>query len=93
MKEDFILKKTKKKGTGLFTARHIEKGDVLFRIDMSGIPRYTVAEIDALAKANPTVNGDHSNYVGHGKYVIEETLPSYMNHSCDPNTIYKMHSK
>ena len=93
MKEvDITLKKTKNKGTGLFTTRDIKKGEHLFHVDLRGLDRYTVEEIDALSKSNPYIDGDHSNYVGWGKYVIEDTMPSYMNHSCDPNCIYKMRS-
>ena len=28
---------------------------------------------------------NHCDYVGHGKYVIDLSPESYMNHSCDPN--------
>ena len=90
--DDFILKKTKKKGTGLFTLKDIKNGAHLFHVDLRGLERYTVEEIEALSKSNPDIDGDHSNYVGWSKYVIEDTLPSYMNHSCDPNCIYKMQS-
>ena len=93
MKEkDLTLTNTKKKGTGLFTKKGIKKGELLLQVDMSKMPRYTIEEIRELCEKDPEINGDHSNYVGHGKYVVEDTLASYMNHSCDPNTIYKMHS-
>jgi len=89
---DFIIKETKDRGKGLFTSRDINTGELLFHVDMRKMPRYTVEEIDALAKSNSDINGDHSHYVGRGKYVIENSMPAYINHSCDSNCICKMHS-
>ena len=82
------LKQTSQKGYGVFAERNIKAGECIFQVDLSQLKRYTLAEIDS----NPDLDGDHSDYVGHGKYAIDDSLASYVNHSCDPNCYYKMHS-
>lgn len=84
--KDHIIKKTKKKGLGVFTLRDIKKGEHIFHIDLTKLRRYTVKEIDE----DPKLNGDHSDYVGHGKYVVDHSPGSYINHSCSPNCYVKM---
>jgi ribosomal protein S18 acetylase RimI-like enzyme len=80
------------KGRGLFTQLKINKGQKLFEIDLSLFKKYKPEELQRAVEANPDLDGDHANYAGHGKYVIEETPAAYMNHSCDPNCCFKMHS-
>jgi SET domain-containing protein len=48
------------------------------------LKKYTLEEI----KNNPELmeHSDHCDYVGDGKYVVDLSMPSYVNHSCDPNT-------
>jgi hypothetical protein len=54
--------------------------------------RYTLDELDRETAVHPEMDGDHANYVGRGKYVLEDSPAAYMNHSCDPNCEFKMHS-
>ncbi len=42
--------------------------------------RYTLKEIE---KSN--VGSEHWEYIGRGKYVLDFSYASYVNHSCDPN--------
>jgi SET domain-containing protein len=84
--KDFVIRKTKEKGLGVFAVREIQKGEHIFHVDLTGLARYTVQEIDE----NTQVDGDHSDYIGHGKYVVDDSPASFMNHSCDPNCIVTM---
>ncbi|MDD4308233.1 MAG: SET domain-containing protein-lysine N-methyltransferase [Thermoplasmata archaeon] len=81
----YILKDTRHKGIGLFTETGRRKGEVLFSENLTGLRKHTLEDINS----DPALNGDHAHYVGRGKYVIEEGLPAYMNHSCDPNCCYR----
>ena len=82
----FIIKHTVDSGLGIFTSRDLKKGDHVFQVDLRGLKKYTVGEIDE----DPGLDGDHADYVGHGKYVIDLSPASHMNHSCDPNCYVKM---
>jgi hypothetical protein len=82
------LKPTSGTGHGVFAARSIKQGELIFHIDLRSLVKMTPAEIDA----HPELDGDHSDYVGRGKYVVDDSPASYMNHSCDPNCYYKMRS-
>lgn len=86
--KDFIIMKTKHKGLGLFALRDFKQGERIFHLDLTKMKRYSVKEIDG----NPDLNGDHADYVGHGKYVVDDSPASYMNHSCDANCYVKMKS-
>lgn len=76
------------KGKGVYTTRNIEKEDQIFHVNSNLLPSYTLEEIDRDPKLK--AQGDHSDYVGHGKYVIDFSPASYMNHSCAPNCYIKM---
>lgn len=89
---NYELKKTSEKGYGVFATREIKRKEHLFHIDLTGFQSYTLAELERAVAENPALDGDHANYVGHGKYVIEHTPASYMNHSCDPNCYFDMQS-
>ncbi len=84
--KNYTIKRTRNKGLGVFTLRDYKKGEHIFHVDLTKLKRQTVKEIDE----NHNVEGDHSDYVGHGKYVIDHSPASYMNHSCDPNCYVKM---
>jgi len=84
--KDYIIKKTRDKGLGLFALRDFKRGEHIFHVDLTKLKKCTVKEIDG----NPKLDGDHSDYVGHGKYVVNHSPASYMNHSCDPNCFVKM---
>jgi len=85
---DHVLKPVSGKGYAVFAAQPIKRGQLIFHIDLRSHERLTPAEIDARLD----LDGDHSDYVGHGKYVVDDSPASYMNHSCEPNCFYKMRS-
>jgi SET domain-containing protein len=82
----FIITDTLDKGLGVFASRDVKKGEHIFHVDLRGLKKYSVDEIDE----NPELEGDHADYVGRGKYVIDHSPASYMNHSCSPNCYVKM---
>lgn len=84
--KDYVIKKTKNKGLGVFALRDFKKGEHIFHEDLSRLKSYTLKGIEE----HPELDGDHSDYVGHGRYVISHSQASYMNHSCDPNCYVKM---
>ncbi|MEJ2353693.1 MAG: hypothetical protein P8Y03_28265 [Anaerolineales bacterium] len=84
----FVLKKTPNKGYGLFAARGIHKEERIFHVDLTSLRKYTLGEFERL----PRLDGDHADCAGHGKYVIDDSLRCYLNHSCYPNCFYKMRS-
>ncbi|MFQ5871877.1 MAG: SET domain-containing protein [Candidatus Geothermarchaeales archaeon] len=84
--KDVVIGKTKDRGLGVFALRGFREGELIFHVDLTGLKKRTVKEISE----DPTLDGDHSDYVGHGKYVIDHSPASYMNHSCEPNTYVKM---
>lgn len=88
----YLLKQTPGKGEGVFAARDIRRGDYIFHVDLNVFEKYSPEALELAVAADPKLNGDHANYVGHGKYVIEETPAAYMNHSCEPNCAFKMKS-
>ncbi|MBW3013446.1 SET domain-containing protein [Candidatus Woesearchaeota archaeon] len=90
----YIVKKTKGKGQGLFAAKSVEKGELIYHLDKSRLKRYTLDEINQLVKKGKLTEEqtEHCDYAGNKKYVVDFSPASYMNHSCDPNTIYKMKS-
>ncbi|MEJ2262789.1 MAG: SET domain-containing protein [Anaerolineales bacterium] len=86
--EIFVLKKTLNKGYGLFAARDIHKGEQIFHVDLTSLRKYALEEFEK----HRELDGDHADYVGRGKYVIDDSPRCYMNHCCDPNCIYRMKS-
>lgn len=84
--KNFIIKETKNKGLGVFTSKNSKKGSHIFHINLTKLKKYSLNEIEE----NPNLDGDHSSYVGHGKYIMDYSSPSYLNHSCDPNCYIKM---
>lgn len=89
--KNFIIKKTKHKGLGLFAARDFMEGEHILHVDLTGLGKFSLEEIPLLVKENPELKKilNHCDYVGHGKYVIDRSPASYMNHSCDPNCYVK----
>ena len=85
MSNDVIIKKAGKKGMGLFAARDFKKGEIILYDDITKLPKYTLKEIIELHRKNPNLIADHEEYVGEGKYVINISPESFVNHSCDPN--------
>ena len=89
---NFFLKKTPCKDDGVFAAERIHKGEHIFHVDLRGYKRYFLDALEREVREHPELDGDHANYVGHGKYVIEDTPASSMNHSCAPNCYFEMKS-
>ncbi|MBW3002074.1 SET domain-containing protein-lysine N-methyltransferase [Candidatus Woesearchaeota archaeon] len=81
----YAIKKAGKKGKGLFATKSIKKGEMILKVDLSKQKAYSRKDIDE----NLTLQSDHCDYVGRGKYVISFHPYSFMNHSCDPNVIVK----
>ena len=86
MAKDFIVKKIKNKDFGVFASRNYKKDKRIFHVNLAKSRKHALKEI----KENPELNAEHSNYVGKGKYVIDNSTASYMNHSCNPNCYVKM---
>ena len=85
MSKDVVIKETKEKGKGLFAARDFKKGEIILYNDITKLPRYSLSELRKVLKEHPELPPDHEDYVGDGKYVIDTSPESYVNHSCDPN--------
>jgi SET domain-containing protein len=88
----YRVQRTLDKGLGVFAARDIGQGEHIFHVDLREFKRYTLDELEHEVHTHPELDGDHANYAGHGKYVIEDTPASYMNHSCTANCYFKMKS-
>jgi len=82
----YTIKKAGKKGQGLFANKNFKKGQLIFHHDKSKLKKYTLDELSKF----PDKKTEHADYVGYGKYVLDFHACSYMNHSCDPNTVIKM---
>ena len=81
----YIIRKVKGKGKGVFATRNIISGDKIMHLDLTNLKSYSLKEINQ----NPKLQSNHCDYVGHGRYVIDFSLSSYMNHSCEQNCISK----
>jgi SET domain-containing protein len=84
----YLIASTPHKGLGVFAARAIREDELLFQIDLRSRPQYSLRDIAALS---PWDN-DHSDYVGRGRYAVDDSPASYMNHSCEPTCYYHMRS-
>lgn len=89
--ENFVIRKTEHKGLGLFATREFKEREHILKRDLTGLIDFPLEEIPILVKENPELEKflNHCDYVGRGKYVIDLSPPSYMNHSCDPNCYVK----
>ena len=85
MKEHLKIKRSKIQGKGLFTTQDIKKGTLIIHLDLTKLKTYTLKEIKSSG-----IDSEHWDYVGRGKYVLDESLAAYMNHSCEPNCIIQM---
>ena len=81
----YVLKLTTAKSYGVFAARRMGEGEHVFRVDLTGLRKRTLRELGAHLAQHPELDGDHAHYVGRGKYVLDHSPGSYMNHSCDPS--------
>jgi len=79
----YIVKKSKIHGSGLFANKDFEKGELIFEVDLSKLPRIQ-------SNTKPSKENElHIDYVGRGKYVVSHHPYVYINHSCDPNILVK----
>jgi uncharacterized protein len=84
----YLIQSTPDKGMGVFATRPIHTGELIFRIDLRGRPHYSLRDLAALSP----LDNDHSDYVGRGRYAVDDSPASYMNHSCEPTCYYHMRS-
>ena len=84
MAKKIVIKKTGKKGKGVFALKNIKKGEIVLRKDLTRLKRYSLKEISRNPKLKKL--GEHCDYAGNGKYVIDFSPASYVNHSCNPNS-------
>ena len=85
-----IIKKSKIEGSGLFANKDFKKDEIIFYQDFTNYRKHSLKEWSRLHEENPGVDTRHTDYVGHGKYVVDDTFGAYLNHSCDPNCYVKM---
>ena len=85
----YEIKKSVGKGTGLFATKNIKQSTVIFRVDLTKLPKYTIKQIEEQHRLHPDLPADHEDYIGNSKYIIDLSPASYMNHSCDTNTYYE----
>lgn len=83
-----IVRKARGKGKGVFANRDFAEGEIVLRNDITGLRRYSLRELNGLIAAGKMTRKktEHCDYIGHGKYVLDFSPSSYINHSCEPNT-------
>jgi hypothetical protein len=83
MIKDLLVKNIKGKGKGVFSIRNFRKGDFIFRSRKGSIihPK----DIPQL----PKEQRNHINQVSKGVFELQCSPECYINHSCNPNTIWK----
>ena len=86
--KNVLIKNSNKKGKGLFSNKNLKKGELILINNKGKLKKYNSKE---LVKLSSKIT-EHADYVGHGKYVLDFSPSSYMNHSCNPNTFFKMNS-
>jgi hypothetical protein len=87
MKKVLCIKRAGRKGKGVFSLRNFKKGELILCNDITKLRRYRLEELSELVKTGKISEKDteHCEYIGRGKYVIDFSIVSYINHSCDPN--------
>ncbi|MBW3003510.1 SET domain-containing protein [Candidatus Woesearchaeota archaeon] len=84
----YTIKNINGKEKGLFAAKDISKGDIILKVNFSSKRAFTLNEI----ANHPKRHSEHWDYVGRGKYVLDFSPYSFVNHSCEPNCATKYHS-
>lgn len=69
----YEIKSSGIQGKGVFAIQNIAKNTHLFHINLDLLPSHSLEEIDNDLKLK--VNGDHSDFVGNGRYVIDSFSP------------------
>lgn len=80
--KDWVIKKSKIHGKGVFAARDFKKGEVVLRWDLSNrIKKKDIIKLPEQIRKNI--------YYYRGKYIIPTSPGKYFNHSCNANTFAK----
>ncbi len=83
---NLTIKNTAKKGKGVFATRNFKKESTLLHVNLSGSNRIiSKKDINKLSLKDRS----HLDYMGKGKYAIDYSIFSYINHSCNPNSYVK----
>lgn len=80
-----ILKKTRKKGKGVFANQNFKKGQIILHHDKSKLKKIDKKDLHKVPKSKQ----NHLDYVGNNKYIVDFSSFSYINHSCNPNCYVK----
>lgn len=88
----FTIKKAGKKGRGVFAIRNIKKGKHIIHCSLSRLKAYSEKDIPKHPLAKNPKYADHWDEVGRGKWVLDTSPASYINHSCNPNCITKYYT-
>lgn len=80
--KNVLVKKTGKKGKGVFANRDFDKGESILKI------KGKIVTKDELLKSSRYLS-DHSGAIGKDKYLIFGLPEKYINHSCNPNVFDK----
>ncbi|MFA5029562.1 MAG: SET domain-containing protein [Patescibacteria group bacterium] len=88
MRPLFTIKKTKGNGRGVFALTDIKKGRHVIRCDLTKLKTYSLEKL----KKHPQRRSDHWDEAGRGKWVLDFSPASYVNHSCDPNCLTKYYT-
>lgn len=83
MRENVEIKKTNRKGKGIFALKNFHKGEVVF-INLRG-ELVDAKNLEKILKSE----GDHLNEIDAKTWEIMNPPGRFINHSCDPNSIPK----
>ncbi len=83
MIKDVIVKETKEKGKGVFALKNFKKGEFIFRSRKGKIIKSK--DFPKL----PPEEQEHINQIEKGVFEVQRSPECFINHSCDPNTIFK----
>jgi len=81
----YTIKKSGKKGMGVFASKNIKKNSEIMNFDLTKNKVYNYKELRKVPKKD--IN--HLDPIGNGKYVVDYSPFSYINHSCNPNSYIK----
>ncbi len=81
-----IIVDIKNKGKGLLALRQFGAGDILFNLDFSKA-KNTIKESAVSQISNK--NREHLVFIGNGKFVLDYSITSFINHSCNSNLYIK----
>jgi hypothetical protein len=80
--KDWIVKRSKIHGKGVFATRDFKKGEVVIEWDLkSQVKKEDIPDLPEPIRKNV--------YYYKGKYIIPTSPGKYLNHSCDANTFAK----